>query len=534
MVPPVSTITRPRLANQLRSTLRTALLGPQILAFLPALMLGGYWYGGEGLLLVTALLLPALFAVAGLFSRAEAWGSGRSDAVTGLAFREAAVEYLDVALAEAARGRRSACLVLAIDDAGQAERRLGPAAWDTVLARTAQRLAATLRDGDMVVRLPGATFGVVLQKLGRGDLEMLVQLASRIQSAVAEPISVEAIRVYVTASLGFCLQSRCPGSSGEAFLMAAEIALAEARRNGPGSIRAFTEEMQHRTAARHALVDGIAEAIDSGEIQPWFQPQISTDTGRLTGVEALARWDHPERGEILPGEFLPAVSEAGLDGRLAEAMLFASLAALRSWDRVGLVVPRVGVNFSETLLRDPKLVEKIRWELDRFDLAPERLSVEVLESVISLAEDDTITRNLWLLHEMNCGVDLDDFGTGHASIANIRRFAIDRIKIDRVFVTRVDVDRDQQSMVRAILTMAEQLGCETLAEGVESVGEHSMLAQLGCGHVQGYGVGRPMPAEALERWVRAHHAKLDAMGAELATDIALPLHEGAGQGRPSV
>lgn len=521
----MTTFARPRLARHLRSTLRTALLGPQLLAFLPALTLGGYWYGGEGLLLVMALLLPALFAIAGLFMRAEAWGSGRADPVTGLPLREAAVEYLDVALAEAARGRRSACLALLIDDADQAERRLGPGAWDAVLARTAQRLAATLRDGDMVVRLAGSAFGVVLPNLGRGDLETLVQLASRIQAAVADPISVEAQRIYVTASIGFCLQSRCPGGTGEGYLTAAEIALAEARQAGAGSIRAFTEAMQQRTATRHALVDGLAEAIDSGEIRPWFQPQISTDTGRLTGVEALARWDHPVRGEILPGDFLPAVSETGLDGRLAEAMLFASLAALRGWDRAGLAVPRVGVNFGETLLRDPKLVDKIRWELDRFELAPVRLSVEVLESVVSLAEDDTITRNLWSLHALGCGIDLDDFGTGHASIASIRRFAIDRIKIDRVFVTRVDLDREQQSMVRAILTMAEQLDCETLAEGVETVGEHSMLAQLGCGHVQGYGVGRPMPPEALERWVRAHHARLDAMGAELAADVAARLGE---------
>ena len=147
-------------------------------------------------------------------------------------------------------------------------------------------------------------------------------------------------------------------------------------------------------------------------------------------------------------------------------------------------------------------------ELDRFDLSPDRLTVEVLEDVAADLSNEVAIRNVRALSELGCGIDLDDFGTGHASITNIRRFAVRRLKIDRSFVTRVDVDMEQQRYVAAVLSMAEQLGLETLAEGVETAGEHAMLAQLGCAHVQGFGVARPMPFEDTIDWVCRYRDKI--------------------------
>ncbi|MFC3118996.1 EAL domain-containing protein [Jhaorihella thermophila] len=171
-------------------------------------------------------------------------------------------------------------------------------------------------------------------------------------------------------------------------------------------------------------------------------------------------------------------------------------------------VPRIGVNFSTDELRDPDLVERVRWELDRFELMPDRLTIEILETVVADDPDDTVLHNLTKLSAMGCGIDLDDFGTGQASISAIRRFSVSRIKIDRSFVTRADSDPDQQKMVGAILGLAERLDLDTLAEGVETVGEHALLAQLGCGHVQGHGIGRPMPFEETLDWMARHDAKL--------------------------
>ncbi|MEO1733094.1 MAG: EAL domain-containing protein, partial [Pseudomonadota bacterium] len=278
--------------------------------------------------------------------------------------------------------------------------------------------------------------------------------------------------------------------------------------NGPSGIRAFSIEMHRQTKTRSDLREEALRALDNGQIQPWFQPQISTDTGKITGFEALARWAHPVRGLIPPNVFLPALEDAGLLERLSEVMLYHSLTALKAWDAAGARVPRIGVNFSDDELHNPSIVDKIGWELDRFDLAPDRLSVEVLESVVSDGPNDMVTRNIRGLAQLGCRIDLDDFGTGNASIAAIRRFDITRIKIDRSFVMKADRDPEQQKLIGAILTLAERLGIETLAEGVETVGEHALLAQLGCDHVQGYGIARPMPFDQTLDWIATHDAKL--------------------------
>jgi EAL domain-containing protein (putative c-di-GMP-specific phosphodiesterase class I) len=197
-------------------------------------------------------------------------------------------------------------------------------------------------------------------------------------------------------------------------------------------------------------------------------------------------------------------------GRLLEVMLYHALTAIKAWDQAGLDIAQVGVNFSSAELSDPDLVDRVSWELDRFELSADRLAVEILETVVAQGPDDMITRNIRGLADLGCRIDLDDFGMGHASLASIRRFGVGRIKIDRSFVMKSDRDPDQQRMIRAILTMAERLDIETLAEGVETVGEHALLAQLGCTHVQGFGIGRPMPFDQTLTWIRSHNDKLQA------------------------
>jgi EAL domain-containing protein (putative c-di-GMP-specific phosphodiesterase class I) len=327
---------------------------------------------------------------------------------------------------------------------------------------------------------------------------------------VEEPISLDSTTVYVSCCIGFCLTSRSPKKNARALIDAASKALQEAMRNAPSAIRMYSEEMQRKLTTQQKFQSEAEVALENGQIQPWFQPQISTDTGRVTGFEALARWTHPERGMVSPADFLPALEGSGQLERLGEVILYHSLSALKTWDAAGVDVPRVGVNFTGDELRNPKLIDKLGWELDRFDIAPSRLSVEVLETVLSTSQNDIIARNINGLAKLGCSIDLDDFGTGHASISSIRRFAVARIKIDRSFVMKIDRDGEQQRMLAAILMMAERLGLDTLAEGVETVGEHALLAQLGCRHVQGFGIARPMPMDQTVEWIRAHNAKLKA------------------------
>ncbi|MEY8098858.1 putative bifunctional diguanylate cyclase/phosphodiesterase [Falsihalocynthiibacter sp. S25ZX9] len=487
---------------------RGAINGPHILAFLPAITLGAFWLGGESALLVVALLLPAALGLVG-GATARIPPPEARDGLTGLHLRDAVEGALDTSLeSQPKSGLSTACLQVELDDFRDFTDRFGRKAAEDILVRASERILGALRSNDVMARLDGGSFSIAVAPIRRADLENLIQMGSRIQSTIAEPFSLDATNVYLTASIGFCLSTRTSIRSGSAMLEAAECALFEARRHGPGGLRAFSPEMKKKAEDQSALIGEVGAALEAGQIQPWFQPQVSTDTGEISGFEALARWSHPTRGIVSPAEFLPAIQQAGLSERLSEIILFHALSALRSWDQTGIHIPRVGVNFSSEELRNPKLVEKIRWELDRFDMTADRLSVEILESVVAGSDDDTITRNISGLSKLGCGIDLDDFGTGHASIANIRRFAINRIKIDRSFVTKVDVDPEQNRMVSAILTMAERLEIETLAEGVESVGEHATLSQLGCGHVQGFGIGRPMPLSETVLWMEKHAGKL--------------------------
>lgn len=493
----------------IRQKFRSAITAPAFLAFMPAITLTAYWIGGELALMGVALTLPALFAAVGGFSALSGDTSVPRDSVTGLLLRDGLESIIDqVCEQTATSGRHSATYMLELDDYKELVKRHGQAAADEVMQRSGERIVSVLRADDSVARYGDCRFAICLTPVRQLDLELCLQLASRLQSAVEEPVSIDGTAVYMSCSVGFCQRNRTAGKSGVSWLDAASTALAEAQRHGPSAIRAYSADMQRKEKTRSTLREDAANALASGQIQPWYQPQISTDTGKVTGFEALARWTHPVRGMITPDEFLPVMEEAGLLERLTEVMMYHALTALKAWDSAGVVVPQVGVNFAAPELNNPKLVEKVRWELDRFDLTPDRLAVEVLETVVANAPDDIITRNINGLGALGCQIDLDDFGTGHASISSLRRFSISRIKIDRSFVMKADRDPEQQRMIGAILTMAERLNLETLAEGVETVGEHALLAQLGCDHVQGFGIARPMPFDKTLDWITAHEAKL--------------------------
>ncbi|MDO9637279.1 MAG: GGDEF domain-containing phosphodiesterase [Pseudotabrizicola sp.] len=479
------------------------LFGAGGLILLSGLTVAGYWLAGEPALLAFAVTVPVVCALT-VWRRRTTTGAeaGRAN---GVATEVQFIASLDRLLADStAQGRTTACFVLMFDDLALLTDRHGRLALDRVVQRTGERLGLALRDGDGVAMLPGHGFAVSLAPVRRFDLEMAVQMAARLQAAVTAPLVVDDLTVHPSLSVGFCLADRAPAPLGASLLEAAQAAADEALRNGPGALRAFQPEMARRRADRAALRAGLEAALDDGQIRPWFQPQISTDTGEITGFEALARWQHPDRGIVPPAEFLPLAEEAGLSERLGEVMLYGALSALNRWDKAGHSVPRVSVNFSGAELRNPRLPDRLHWELDRFSLLPERLTIEVLETVAARSDDDVIVTNLARIAELGCGIDLDDFGTGQASIVNIRRFAIRRIKVDRCFVTRCDTDPDQKRMVAAILSLCEHLGLETVAEGVETPGEHVTVAQLGCGHVQGFGIARPMAVEDTFAWIDRH------------------------------
>ncbi|MBA3911246.1 MAG: diguanylate cyclase [Rhodobacter sp.] len=474
---------------------------PELAVFIPFIAVVAFWAGGERALVALSAVLPLALGLA-----RRVWPHPPAVAAS-----EQVTDRLDAVLRDRSLGgRQTGCFVLQFDDPSWLCDRHGRVRQSEILAACIARLRGAMRPGDMLFPLEDGSLAVVLAPTQRLDLEGMVRIAGRMQMVVQQPMVLDGGQVQVTCCIGFCHAGQIITESGSALFEAAQIAVDEAKHHGPGAMRSYSADVAQVRAARDALRASFAAAVEGGQVRAYFQPQLSTDSGEVSGMEALARWHHPEHGCLTPAQFLPAIKGTDMLNLLGREMLAQALAALVDWDRAGFRVPTVAVNFSAQELRDPQLPERVSWALDRHDLTPSRLTVEVLESVVASQGDDIITRNIARIAEMGCGVDLDDFGTGNASITSIRHFALRRLKIDRSFVREVDTDRGQQRLVTAVLSLAEQLGLETLSEGVETQGEHAMLAQLGCGHVQGYVIARPLPAEDVTPWLIGHRHRLEA------------------------
>lgn len=496
-------------ATILSARLQAALKGREVMAAFPVAVLIGVAIGGHAALWVGAAGLPLLWILRKWAGRAQVSPDEASQPETRPTDRNGFVRAADMMMSVCAGTSSSTAVILVEVDphlivAGEWRSKLA----DEVRNRLHERLGLCVRDTDIVARCGDNVFGVLLQPIPRADLEIVLSIVERLQTCVSEPIAIEGQTLHFHSAIGLCLEERSPAPTGTAIVAAAECALRTAHRTNEGGVRSFTKQMQKEVEVEHQLAGQVHTALDMGEIRPWFQPQISTDTGILTGFEALARWHHPKLGVLSPKQFLPAISASHAFTQLGEVILLHSLKALKSWETAGLRVQSVSINLSVEELRDPRLADRIIWQVDRFNQRPERICVEILETVTLQEGDDAIIRNLRALKGAGFRMDLDDFGTGHASISHIARFGVGRIKIDKTFVKNVDTDPSQKRLVAAILSMAEQLRIETLAEGVETPGEHSTLAQLGCAHVQGYGIARPMPFEDTIGWVSAHNAKI--------------------------
>ena len=477
-----------------------AFRAPGILAGLTGVLAAAYWAGGEAGLAGAGLVLGAVAAMPPVLRRLNPTGS--RDPVTDLPDRAAATARLEaLSKSGAIGGRRVAAIALGFDRIDDLRTRLGDTALAGIRRDAAQRIARFVREGDIIAVLDEATFAIVLEDLHRADLEMLLQIAARVQRELSDPFMIDCSPFQVTVSAGFCLPNQAPDASASGLLTGAERALAAARRETGGAIRAYSGEMLIQDRMNAAFSESVAAALANGEIHPWFQPQISAETGALTGVEALARWVKPSGEVLAPAEFLPALKAEGLSERLGEHMLTRSLSALSEWDAAGLDVPGVSLNLSRNDLWNPRLVDQVRWELDRYGMEPDRLTLEVRQILAGEGPENTALRNLRDLSRLGCAIDLDDFGTGAVSLADLRRLSIRRIKIDRSFIALVDRDAAQRRLITAILSMAERLELETIAVGVETSGERAMLARLGCDHVQGYAIASPMPSAAMPGWL---------------------------------
>jgi diguanylate cyclase (GGDEF)-like protein len=429
-----------------------------------------------------------------------------NDALTGLANRRMLNACLSSMLdSSSASFQRLALLHVDLDRFKQVNDVFGHAAGDMILCETAKAMLENVRQRDLVARVGGDEFVIVLDLTG--PLINTGELARRVIAALSRPIAIANDTMQVGASIGIAFSDDANGNP-ERLLANADLALYEAKALGRGRHCVYSAETRHTLECRNALVQELKSATSRDEFDAFFQPQVDGRNGQLVGFEALVRWHHPSRGLLLPGEFIEVAFENGLGNAISHIVLKKAIAAFQHWRSRGLGVKQVSINLSAKQLRDEEFVKKLITSIERSDLLPVNLAIEVVESVLFGDELDPVITNLNVLQERGFPIELDDFGSGHASISNLRKFRVNKIKIDRSFVSGVDTNSEQEVMLKAIIELARNLGIECIAEGVESESERSKLLAMGCAQMQGYGIARPMPFEVTTHWIRAHKDNL--------------------------
>lgn len=420
----------------------------------------------------------------------------RHDALTGLPNRVLLRERLDQALGQFGRGSGFAVLYLDLDRFKNVNDTLGHALGDELLRAVGDRLRACAREVDTVARLGGDEFAIV--QLGVGGPADAAVLAERVIAVVSEPYDLKGHRVVIGTSCGIAIPPEA-GTSCETLLKNADLALYRAKTDGRGIFRIYEREMEARLQGRLTIEADLRRAIERGELELFYQPEVELASGEISACEALLRWPHPTRGMIPPAEFIPVAEETGLIVALGEWAVRRACRDARRWPTPA----RVAVNVSALQFRHPGLVPAILDALADSGLPPERLEVEVTESVL-LEANEAILAALRELHEHGVQIALDDFGTGFSSLSYLGSFPLDRIKIDRSFVRDMTRKAEAASIVRAIVGLARSLGMRTTAEGVETPEQLARVRADGCTEVQGHYFSAACPAgellELMRRW----------------------------------
>jgi diguanylate cyclase (GGDEF)-like protein len=397
-----------------------------------------------------------------------------------------------------ASGGMFGVIIMDLDRFKEVNDTLGHHYGDMLLQEIGPRLSQVLRDGDLMARLGGDEFGIVLPDLPDGSVA--VRIAERLLEEMEHPISVEGLLLDVSASVGIALYPQ-HSEDVETLLRRADVAMYAAKDAGSGVYQLYDPSFDQYSPSRLTLIGQVRPAIENEEFLLHYQPKVRLDDGRIAGMEALVRWQHPDRGLVPPDEFIPLVEQTVLLRPLTQYVLNEALRQWRSWKTLGIEVP-VAVNLSARNLLDPQLPEQVAEALARNGAPANALSFELTESFL-MADP---TRSIGVLGRLaSVGVELsiDDFGTGYSSLSYLRRLPIDEIKIDRSFVTRMHLDPDDAMIVRATVDLGRNLGFRVVAEGVEHAETWDQLRILGCDIAQGYFLSRPMAAGDATKWLAA-------------------------------
>ncbi|MDG4903940.1 MAG: EAL domain-containing protein [Mesorhizobium sp.] len=427
------------------------------------------------------------------------------DGLTGLHNRTFLTDHFDTLIKGAHRRReRLAVIQLDLDRFKQINDTLGHAAGDYVLVVTAQRMRDSCRASDLCARLGGDEFVMILN--GAGSTEDIHALAKRIIANINEPITFQGTTIMPGASAGIAVYP-VDADNAQDLLVHADLALYSAKKLGGGSFSFFSEELRRELDYRKQLEQDIRTAIAEKTFEVYFQPQVSLTSGKISGIEALVRWKHATRGMISPGEFIPVAEKCGFMPDIGRIVISKAINEAAEWDRAGIDFGRIAVNVSGTELREPDFDNFLFGTLERAGLAPQKLSLEIVESVILDDEKTGIAAKLRHIRAAGVHLELDDFGTGYASLSHVNPNEIDRLKIDRRFVQNINENGDNTKIVRAITELARGLGISIVAEGAETEAELDSLMAIGCDQVQGYSIAFPMPQDKAREWLTARSPK---------------------------
>lgn len=432
------------------------------------------------------------------------------DTLTGLPNRQLFHQQLQQAIDDAAeRGLKVATLYVDLDNFKRINDTLGHNFGDVVLKAIASRLEKCVRSYDCIVRavpdeaadspqlarLGGDEFVAILRNLQSEDEAIAV--AERLRSEFTRPVHHQGHEFVVTSSIGVSVYPD-DGEDIDTLLRNADIAMYQAKNAGRNSVRFYSGTMSLRSLERLELESSLHRALERGEFELHYQPKVSAATGKICGVEALIRWNHPEKGMVSPDSFIPLAEECGLITPIGEWVLKRACRQARLWqDRFGLDIS-IAVNLSSQQFLQSRVDEVVLQALFEASLIPRLLQLELTESILMHDMSETVPL-LNKLKDMGISLAMDDFGTGYSSLSYLKRLPIDAVKIDRAFVADLEQDKDDAAICTTIIAMAHALGLQVIAEGVETEGQLEFLQAQGCDQVQGYLISKPVTAAELER-----------------------------------
>jgi diguanylate cyclase (GGDEF)-like protein/PAS domain S-box-containing protein len=423
------------------------------------------------------------------------------DGLTGLPNRALFTDRVDHALASAARdGRSLAVLFLDLDNFKAINDGLGHAAGDELLKTVAQRLREQLRTEDTAARFGGDEFAVLLEHIT--DPSQVAHVCQRIAAALRVGCHIQGTPVFAQVSIGVTYSS--DGATAEELLRNADMAMYGAKANGKSCFLVFEPVMHQRVAQRLKLESDLRRALDDGHLRVYYQPVFELPGQRIVGVEALVRWLHPDRGMILPLDFIPVAEDTGLIVPLGRWVLKEACAQVRRWQQeiAGLQDLNGAVNISPRQLDDPAIVRHVQEALAASGLRPEKLVLEITESIL-MRDVAAAAARLEDLSDLGVKLAVDDFGTGQSSLSQLRRFPVDILKIDKSFVDNIDRDPMASKLLTVVAGLGASLGLDVVAEGVESAAQAAIIEGLGTLYVQGYLYSRPLDGDAMTEFLSA-------------------------------